>query len=245
MTPDTRVRYGIPGPKTVDEAKEEYNEIGADVIQGWLPQLDMPYLADTAPYYYDWLENEPYDAYWDWGNLEDKYGRVQAAVLNLSGWYDEAYGTQGATDLRWLADRSDVLTFETEPLPADIEVTGPITAEIWLSSSAPDCDIYTELLDVAPDGGGEGRTAALGRHQGEELGGDRGDDGPPVPVGPPGRCARPRGGDQAAEGARHRRGCPRKLQGGGERTRARRDLRGDHGGDDQRQASPGQDIAAD
>jgi putative CocE/NonD family hydrolase len=63
------------------------------------------------------------------------------------------YGTNfGATDLRWLADRSDVLTFETEALGSDVEVTGPITAEIFLSSSAPDCDIYTELLDVSPDG---------------------------------------------------------------------------------------------
>ncbi|MCX6357366.1 MAG: CocE/NonD family hydrolase, partial [Candidatus Aureabacteria bacterium] len=97
MTPDTRVRYGIPGPTTVDEAKEEYNHIGVDTFQGWLPQLTLPYLMDTAQYYYDWLRHQPYESYWDWGNLEDKYDRVQAAVLNISGWYDEAYGTQGAT----------------------------------------------------------------------------------------------------------------------------------------------------
>lgn len=97
MTPDTRARKDLPGPKTVEEAKEEWKKLGGDyVIEGWLPSIDMPYLKDTEPYHYSWLEHGPYDPWWEWGNLRDKYANVKAAVLNLSGWYDEPYGSEGA-----------------------------------------------------------------------------------------------------------------------------------------------------
>jgi putative CocE/NonD family hydrolase len=43
------------------------------------------------------MQHPAADPWWDWANLEGKYGRVQAAVLNFSGWYDEAYGPDGAT----------------------------------------------------------------------------------------------------------------------------------------------------
>ncbi len=36
------------------------------------------------------------DPWWDWCELRGKYDRVQAAVLNLSGWHDDAYGPDGA-----------------------------------------------------------------------------------------------------------------------------------------------------
>jgi putative CocE/NonD family hydrolase len=98
MSPDTRARNDIPGPKTIDDATAEWKRLGGDdAIQGWLPSEKMPYLKDTSPYYYSWLEHQPYDPWWDWGNLRDKYDNVKAAVLNLSGWYDEPYGTEGAT----------------------------------------------------------------------------------------------------------------------------------------------------
>lgn len=97
MSPDLRVKQGVPGPKTIDAATAEWKRLGGDdAIQGWLPSLEMPYLKDTSPYYYSWLEHQPYDPWWEWGNLEDKYSKVKAAVLNMSGWYDEPYGTQAA-----------------------------------------------------------------------------------------------------------------------------------------------------
>lgn len=58
----------------------------------------------------------------------------------------------GAQDHRELAHRPDVLTFDSAPLEHDLEVTGPITAEIFLSCDAPDTDLWARLLDVAPDG---------------------------------------------------------------------------------------------
>jgi len=36
------------------------------------------------------------EGWWDWAELRGRYGHVGAAVLNLSGWHDEAYGPEGA-----------------------------------------------------------------------------------------------------------------------------------------------------
>jgi len=256
----------------------------------------LPDLREVAPFYYEWLAHAPADPWWDWAELRNKYGRVHAPVLNLSGWYDEAYGPDGATTnfnglrkdrgdkdarthtiigpwthggqektragerefgatsaidydgliLRWmdryvrgiengvdrekpvrlfvmgknvwrdedtwppartemrsyflrsesnsarfarlnqsppdrpgrynefisdpahpvadsytaygahdyraLAGRKDVLVYDSDPLLADTEVTGPIHAEIFVSADVPDIDLWVRLLDVAPDG---------------------------------------------------------------------------------------------
>jgi putative CocE/NonD family hydrolase len=49
-----------------------------------------------------------------------------------------------------LAERPDVLVFQTEPLTADLEVTGSITVKLWISSSAVDTDFTAKLVDVYP-----------------------------------------------------------------------------------------------
>jgi putative CocE/NonD family hydrolase len=49
-----------------------------------------------------------------------------------------------------LASRQDVLVFQTEPLAEPLEVTGPLSAVLWVSSSAPDTDITVKLVDVYP-----------------------------------------------------------------------------------------------
>ncbi|HEY3122060.1 MAG TPA: CocE/NonD family hydrolase [Vicinamibacteria bacterium] len=49
-----------------------------------------------------------------------------------------------------LAERPDVLVFQTEPLAEDTEVTGPLTVRLWISSSTPDTDFTAKLIDVHP-----------------------------------------------------------------------------------------------
>jgi len=47
-----------------------------------------------------------------------------------------------------LSSRNDVLVFKTPPLGEDLEVTGPIRAELWVSSSALDTDFTLKLIDL-------------------------------------------------------------------------------------------------
>jgi putative CocE/NonD family hydrolase len=49
-----------------------------------------------------------------------------------------------------LSARNDVLVFQTEPLPEDVEVTGDLTVKLWVSSSAVDTDFTAKLIDVYP-----------------------------------------------------------------------------------------------
>ena len=62
------------------------------------------------------------------------------------------FDSSGAHDYRELAKREDVLTFDSEPLEKEVEVTGPIRAKVFLSCDCRDLDLWVRLLDVAPDG---------------------------------------------------------------------------------------------
>jgi uncharacterized protein len=297
IAPDARRRKNLPGPRTEKEAaaawKSEHQR-----LQTFLPMAGLPDLKEVAPFYYQWQSHPPGDSWWDWAEVRGKYDRVHAAVLNISGWYDEAYGPDGATTnfngllaarknevnprtatiigawthgelertkagerefgksaavdydetiLRWMdhylkgaenglemekpvrifvmgdnvwrdeeqwplarakersfyfspkrwqnrasltlgttlcvpcepfaefvsdpahpltdpyqqlgardyrnfAGRKNVLLFDSAPLHSDIEVTGPIRAEMYVSADVPDFDLWVRVLDVAPDG---------------------------------------------------------------------------------------------
>src|ERR1700730_8648748 len=296
IAPDMRKHKNLAGPRSYEGAADTWKR-QHEQLERFLPLRDLPELKDVASFYYEWLAHAPADPWWDWAELRNKYGRVHAAVLNISGWYDEAYGPDGATTnfnglraareddknprtrtiigpwthggqekaragerdfgagaaidydeliLRWMdhyvrgiengierekpvrlfvmgknvwrdedswplahanaktyylrsesnsarlarlnetppprsgsynefvsapshpltdsytaygahdyrafAGRKDVLVYDTDPLLADTEVTGPIRAEIYISADVPDIDLWVRLLDVAPDG---------------------------------------------------------------------------------------------
>jgi len=292
IAPDVRAKKKLGGPKSSRDAREAWKESGA-AMQTTLPLDQLDALRDVAPYYFDWLHHPPEDRFWDFAELRTKYGRTRAAVLNLSGWYDDNYGPEGATtnfvglresrrgsplrsrlvigpwvhgvdataetksgerdfgaaaaidyddlvlnwmdehlrgkplpaakpvryfvmgenrwreddvwppaatstayylmphegrtgsltssapgsaappsdfvsdplnpvrnmyghsgahDYRSIAQRDDVLTFDSDALARDTEVTGPIKANIYLSCDCRDTDLWVRLLDVAPDG---------------------------------------------------------------------------------------------
>ena len=60
--------------------------------------------------------------------------------------------TKGPMDQRPVESRPDVLLFTTEPLTEPLEVTGRITARLFVSSDCPDTDFTVKLCDVHPDG---------------------------------------------------------------------------------------------
>jgi putative CocE/NonD family hydrolase len=45
-----------------------------------------------------------------------------------------------------------VFIYSTAPLERDVEVTGPIIATLYVSTSAPSTDFSVKLVDVHPDG---------------------------------------------------------------------------------------------
>lgn len=96
IAPDARTKKNVPGPKTYEEAKAAWTEEGPQ-MQRFLPLSEMPELKQTSPYYYSWLSHPAEDKWWDWAELRNKYDLNHAAVLNLSGWYDDNYGPEGAT----------------------------------------------------------------------------------------------------------------------------------------------------
>jgi uncharacterized protein len=58
----------------------------------------------------------------------------------------------GPVDQRAIEARQDVLTFTSEPLAEDLEVTGPVSVQLWACSTAPDTDFVARLVDVHPNG---------------------------------------------------------------------------------------------
>ena len=58
----------------------------------------------------------------------------------------------GPRDQRSVELRDDVLVYTTPVLTQAVEVIGPITARIYVSSSTPDTDITCKLVDLHPDG---------------------------------------------------------------------------------------------
>jgi putative CocE/NonD family hydrolase len=293
IAPDSRARRHLAGPSNFDQAVAAWSTQGPR-MESAAPLERMDTLREVAPFYYEWLRHPLEDPWWDWADLRSKYDRTQAAVLNLSGWYDEGNGPEGAVenflgllaarhgqaagvalllgpwvhgvketasamagerrfadsakidydsvildwmdhhlrgianrvgsgnpiryyvmgadtwreardwppaavrtsfylqqaapgkagalapspggrgssafvsdpahpvtnkyddlgahDYRELALREDLLTFDSEPLAADTEITGPIDAEVFVSCTCRDLDLWVRLYDLEPDG---------------------------------------------------------------------------------------------
>ncbi|MGE5091356.1 MAG: CocE/NonD family hydrolase [Bacillota bacterium] len=63
-----------------------------------------------------------------------------------SGWY-----TWLLEDQRFVQNRPDVLSWETEPLTEDVVVAGDVTAKLFASTTGQDADWIVKLIDVYPE----------------------------------------------------------------------------------------------
>ena len=80
-------------------------------------------------------------------------GGISAADnIMLPGGFDQRGrpGFFGCNDTLPLNSRSDILTFQTQPLEEAVEITGPVEMHLWASSSAVDTDFTAKLIDVYP-----------------------------------------------------------------------------------------------
>jgi putative CocE/NonD family hydrolase len=74
---------------------------------------------------------------------------------------DYFFEKAGARDQRAIEVRNDTLVYTSNPLKADLEVTGPLRAEVFASSSAKDTDFIVKVNDVHPDGYSQNITPPL------------------------------------------------------------------------------------
>ena len=74
---------------------------------------------------------------------------------------DPAHLNGGPRDQKEVEARSDVLVYSTEPLEQDLEVTGPVTLDLFAKSSAVDTDFTAKLVDVWPNGFAQNLTEGI------------------------------------------------------------------------------------
>ncbi len=67
----------------------------------------------------------------------------------------------GPEDQSSLESRNDVLIYSTPAFTKDTEVTGPVSLDLWVSSSAVDTDFTGKLVDVSPSGFAQELTAGI------------------------------------------------------------------------------------
>jgi len=80
------------------------------------------------------------------GNISSFAGILEPGGFDQRCRKDTAF----AKDELPLSERRDVLAFQTDPLRDDVEVTGPIAVNLFVSSTAVDTDFTAKLIDVYP-----------------------------------------------------------------------------------------------
>ena len=74
---------------------------------------------------------------------------------------DAVHLAPGPRDQKEVESRPDVLVYSTEPLEQDLEVTGPVTLDLFAKSSAVDTDFTAKLVDVWPNGFAQNLTEGI------------------------------------------------------------------------------------
>lgn len=97
IVPDLRRRAGDDsGPWDEDAAYEQWTPVRRD----WYlrrPLTGPDLLRRHAPYYYEWLAHPDESEWWSFAEVESDFARMRVPVQLVSGWYDNSYGTIGAT----------------------------------------------------------------------------------------------------------------------------------------------------
>jgi putative CocE/NonD family hydrolase len=86
---------------------------------------------------------------------DDRPAKGEPADTYLSGterysWSYQAGPTAGAPVET--AQGPDEVVYTSAPVRKPLAISGPITADLWLSSTDIDTDMFVQLVDVAPDG---------------------------------------------------------------------------------------------
>src|SRR5262249_17628183 len=74
-------------------------------------------------------------------------------------------------DQRFAARRSDVLAYETGALGEDLTLAGPVTADMFVSTTGTDADFIVKLIDFYPDNGTDNATNSPASGANGKMGG--------------------------------------------------------------------------
>ncbi|MCH8102419.1 MAG: CocE/NonD family hydrolase, partial [Chloroflexi bacterium] len=111
------------------------------------PEHPVPSISANVTGFYEWIKlPEGIDTAYVPGRA-----RMRSMIEDGPLHQKEAPGMTGArAPYPLLADRPDVMVFQTPALDEEIEVTGASEVRLWVSSSAPDTDFTAKLLDIYP-----------------------------------------------------------------------------------------------
>ncbi|QOI96673.1 MAG: CocE/NonD family hydrolase [Flammeovirgaceae bacterium] len=96
IIPDKRQRANDTSGTWSDDVAEEEWQKGKQKWYGYRPLMELPLLKKYAPEYYEWLAHPDSSAWWSFVEIQNDFKKIQAPVFLLSGWYDAAYGPEGA-----------------------------------------------------------------------------------------------------------------------------------------------------
>ena len=131
----------LPGAFVFETGRDEWHQLDA-----WPPKN----LASRTYYFQDGgkLSAERPAAS---GEGFDEYVSDPTKPVPHISWTSTAMTYEYMTaDQRFAARRTDVLSFETEPLDEDVTIAGPITASLYVSTTGSDSDWVVKLIDVYP-----------------------------------------------------------------------------------------------
>ena len=111
------------------------------------PQHPVPTVAGSVTGFYELVRLPE--------GIDESYvsprARMRSVVTSGGAHQKEEPGIIGARPpYPTLSERPDVLVFQTPALKDDVEITGPVTVSLWVSSTAVDTDFTARLVDVYP-----------------------------------------------------------------------------------------------
>lgn len=85
------------------------------------------------------------------GDAADEYPSDPAKPVPYTNEIQTRWSNQYiAADQRFVGNRPDVLVYQTEPLKEDLTIAGPLTADLFFSTTGSDADLVVKLIDVYP-----------------------------------------------------------------------------------------------
>jgi len=139
---DPAVRYYVMG--ALDEEAAPGND--------WRSAADWPLKTSPVSYFLHAGKNAEKDGRLTTAAPQTAEGATSFLADPLHPNSIPARGFPGAADAREFEKQDQVRTFSTEPLAHPTEWTGQVRAELYVSSSARDCDFIVRISDVYPDG---------------------------------------------------------------------------------------------